>query len=475
MQVSAGPQGPAFLYVEGHDSGLQWGQEKPLAKPLSTYVCDHCGTQSPVHMGRCPGCGEWGTMNASVAAPSSSKGRGGASASHTTIVTLMSDIDESAIRHLPSGEPEVDRVLGGGWVSGAVLLIAGEPGIGKSTLLLQLANHSVAAGRRLLYVAGEESLSQIKLRAERLGVASSMQLTRETDARVLADHLVTEAPELVIVDSIQTLVADDSGTPGSLTQVRDGTAVLTRAAKAAGSTLVLIGHVTKQGGIAGPKVIEHMVDATLSLESAAGFRVLRASKNRFGPAGEVGVFEMTGAGMRAVANPSEAFLAERPKDVPGSAVVAALEGQRPLLLEVQALASKSPYSSPRRVVQGLEQRRVDVVLAVLERRIDLPLDTLDVFVNVAGGLRITDTGADLAVALAVYSAVTNQPVPADTAVVGEVGLAGELRSVAQLARRVQEARKANFKTVIGPAGSGTEAVAASTLAEALALALGEQE
>jgi len=283
---------------------------------------------------------------------------------------------------------------------------------------------------------------------------------------VLAEHVRGAAPELVIVDSIQTLLADPEGTPGTLSQVRDGTALLVAAAKDSGSTLVLIGHVTKQGAIAGPKLIEHVVDATFALESAAGLRVLRAIKNRFGPAGEVGVFDMTQSGMHAVPNPSEAFLAERPHGVPGSVVLAALEGQRPLLLEVQALASKSPYASPRRVVQGLEQRRVDVVLAVLERRLQLPLADLDIFVNVAGGLRLTDPGSDLAVALAVYSAVTNRPLPEHTAVVGEVGLAGEVRSVGQLARRLEESRRADHPRLVGPRSRDLEAGVRS-LSEAL--------
>jgi DNA repair protein RadA/Sms len=299
-------------------------------------------------------------------------------------------------------------------------------------------------------VAGEESLAQVRLRAERLGLSHGVLLTRETDAGALAEHVRAAAPDLVIVDSIQTLLADPEGTPGTLSQVRDGTALLVAAAKESGSTLVLIGHVTKQGSIAGPKVIEHVVDATFALESAAGLRVLRAIKNRYGPAGEVGVFDMAQSGMRAVPNPSEAFLAERPHGVPGSVVVAALEGQRPLLLEVQALASKTPYASPRRVVQGLEQRRVDVVLAVLERRLGLPLADLDIFVNVAGGLRLTDPGADLAVALAVYSAVTNRPLPERTALVGEVGLAGEVRSVGHLGRRLEEARRADHPLLVGP-------------------------
>lgn len=445
-----------------------------MARVTTTYECEKCGTQSPVPMGRCPRCGEWGSMEArSPAAPATPKrGLGAGSPGRPAVVSRLSEVGENELQRTPSGSSEVDRVLGGGWVAGAVLLLAGEPGIGKSTLLLQLAEASVREARRTLYVAGEESLAQVKLRAERLGVGSDMELTREVDARVLAEHLRASAPQLVIVDSIQSLVSDDGGTPGSLTQVRDGTALLTQAAKEAGSTLVLIGHVTKQGSIAGPKVIEHMVDATIALESAAGFRVLRAIKNRFGPAGEMGVFEMRQEGMVAVASPSEAFLAERPHGVPGSVVVAALEGQRPLLLEVQALASKSPYASPRRVVQGLDQRRVDVVLAVLERRLELPLAGLDVFVNVAGGLRITDPGADLAVALAVYSAVVGRAVPEGTAVVGEVGLAGEIRSVAQLARRRGEAERAGYDRLIGPRSAEAGGLQAASLREALDLALG---
>lgn len=383
--------------------------------------------------------------------PAQAPGGIGARREARTVTTApLESVEDLALRRASSGDAEVDRVLGGGWVPGAALLLAGEPGIGKSTLLLQLARHAVDAGRSVLYVAGEESLAQIKLRAERLGLAGGLQATRDVDARALADHFVRTSPDLVVVDSIQTLRADDDGIPGSLTQVRDGTALLAHAAKESDATLMLIGHVTKQGTIAGPKVVEHMVDATFALESAAGYRVLRALKNRFGPAGEVGVFEMGDAGMVAVANPSAAFLAERPAGVPGSVVVAALEGQRPLLLEVQALASKSPYASPKRVVQGLDGRRVDVVLAVLERRMDLPLAGLDVFVNVAGGLRLTDPGADLAVALAVWSAVTNRPLPEDAAVVGEVGLAGEIRGVGQLARRVAEAQRVGFSTIIGP-------------------------
>ncbi len=438
-----------------------------MAKLSTTYTCNECGTQSPVKMGKCPRCGAWGSMEAQVApaAPGRTAARRPVA---PVVVETLSSLADTAAQRVGSGIAEVDRVLGGGWVAGAVTLLAGEPGIGKSTLLLQLAHEMLAQGHATLYVAGEESLSQVKMRAERLGVASRLELTRETDARTLAEHFRAFRPGFIIVDSVQTLIAEEGGTPGTVTQVRDGTALLTQAAKEIGSALVLIGHVTKQGQVAGPKGVEHMVDTTLALESASGFRVLRTMKNRFGPAGEMGVFEMTTAGMRPVSNPSEAFLAERPRGVAGSAVVAALEGQRPLLLEVQALAAKSPYASPRRTVQGLDPRRVDVVLAVLERRLELPLAGLDVYVNVAGGLRLTDPGTDLAVALSVYSAVTNRPLPEGTAVVGEVGLAGELRSVSQLERRIQEAGRTEFPRLVGPPLAGSNHVTVRTLAEAIA-------
>ncbi len=438
-----------------------------MAKVSTTYICNECGTQSPVKMGKCPRCGAWGSMEAQLSGPTGTGRAAARGSAPPVVVETLSSLALTQAQRIPSGIAEVDRVLGGGWVAGAVTLLAGEPGIGKSTLLLQLAHEMLAQGHGTLYVAGEESLSQVKMRAERLGVAAELGLTRETDARTLAEHFRTARPPFIIVDSVQTLVANDDGTPGTVTQVRDGTALLTQAAKEAGSALVLIGHVTKQGQVAGPKVVEHMVDATLSLESASGFRVLRTMKNRFGPAGEMGVFEMTTLGMRPVSNPSEAFLAERPRGVAGSAIVAALEGQRPLLLEVQALAAKSPYASPRRTVQGLDPRRVDVVLAVLERRLELPLAGLDVYVNVAGGLRLTDPGTDLAVALAVYSAVTNRPLPEDMAVVGEVGLAGELRSVSQLERRIQEAGRTEFPRLVGPPLAGSNHTAVRTLAEAI--------
>lgn len=438
-----------------------------MPKVTTTYVCDACGTHAAAALGRCPGCGAWGTMQPQAQARDSQGVTARAATSMTLPMTTMAiaDVPAKDTMRLPSGIDEVDLVLGGGWVVGASLLIAGEPGIGKSTLLLQLAHEATQHAREVVYVAGEESLEQVSLRAQRLAVSEHLLLTRETNAWALAEFMRNNAVDLLIVDSIQTLTSSEAGIPGSLSQVRDSTALLTQAAKDTGTTLVLIGHITKQGNIAGPKVIEHIVDATLALELAGEYRVLRSLKNRFGAAGEVGVFEMTSAGMQAVGNPSLAFLAERPIGVPGSVVAAALEGQRPLFLEVQALAAKSPYSSPRRIVQGLDQRRVDVVLAVLERRINLPLEGLDVYVNVAGGLRLTDPGTDLAVATAVYSAVTNRPVAEGTAVVGEVGLTGELRRVPQLQKRLNEATRSGFSRLIAPTHEAS--VPVTTLADAL--------
>jgi DNA repair protein RadA/Sms len=415
-----------------------------VAKVTVAYVCRDCGAHSPGPLGRCPRCGAWGTVE-QEAAPAMA-----AVPARRVRRVLLSELSDGPLLRTTTGIDEVDRVLGGGWVQGSSTLIAGEPGIGKSTLLLQLAHRSAAADRSTLYVAGEESPEQVKLRADRVGVDAALTLTRETDARVLAEYLGRVAPQLAIVDSVQTLTVEDGVAPGSVSQVRDATTLLTQAAKGSRTALVLIGHVTRQGTVAGPKVVEHVVDATFVLEAASGFRILRGLKNRFGPTGEVGVFEMNEHGMQAVPNPSEAFLAERPTGVPGSVITAVLEGQRALLLEVQALASKSPYASPRRVVQGVDPRRVDVILAVLERRLELPLEGLDVFVNVTGGIRVDDPGADLAVATAVVSAVTNRVVPEAKVVVGEVGLAGELRSVAGLERRAREAERALSAELIGP-------------------------
>jgi DNA repair protein RadA/Sms len=405
----------------------------------ASYVCVECGYRTPKPLGRCPGCGAWGSFKESVQEPPRSS-----PSPRIPELLPLSQVDEADERRFSSGLSEVDRVLGGGFVPGEVVLLGGEPGVGKSTLLLEMARRMP---RRVYYVAGEESPAQIKLRARRLGV-EELLLVRETRLEPLLALLEREPPEALFVDSIQTIEAN--GSPGSLVAVREATSALVRFAKESGTAVVLVGHVTKEGVVAGPKSVEHAVDATLYLETAGVYRVLRSAKNRFGPVGELGVFRMEEEGLLEVGNPSEAFLQERPLGVPGSAVALALAGERALALEVQALAAKTPFPAPRRVVQGLDGRRVDMVLAVLERRLGLPLASLDVYVNLAGGLRVLDPGLDLAVALAVYSAVVGRPLPQDLAVVGEVGLLGEVRSVVSLERRLKEGERAGFGRFLHP-------------------------
>ncbi|AFD25763.1 DNA repair protein RadA [Deinococcus gobiensis] len=425
-----------------------------MAKSVTRYVCTSCGYTSAKPLGRCPNCQAWNSFEEEVPTVAAGKGRGGLGGYGGVSggkLTALSTVGRREEPRTPSGIPELDRVLGGGLVAGGVTLIGGEPGIGKSTLLLQVADR-VAQSGSVLYVAGEESLEQIRLRADRLGVTADIQLTRDTRAEHIAALMNEHKPALCIVDSIQTVTVEGEGAPGGVAQVRDGTAMLTRAAKETGTPTVLVGHVTKDGTVAGPKVMEHIVDTTVFLETVGSFRLLRSVKNRFGQAGELGVFEMRGEGLIAVENPSAAFLAERPVGVPGSVVAATIDGQRPMLLEVQALASKTPYPNARRVVVGLDPRRVDVVLAVLERRLDLTLGGLDIYVNLAGGLKVADPGLDLAVALAVYSAVVGRALPETVVAFGEVGLAGEVRQAQSALRRAEEARRAGYGRLIVPPG-----------------------
>jgi DNA repair protein RadA/Sms len=406
--------------------------------PKASYRCVECGYRTPKFLGRCPGCGAWGSFQEVAPDPPKPQAQ-----PRPAALLSLAQVDEREEQRLSSGLAEVDRVLGGGFVPGEVVLLGGEPGVGKSTLLLEMAKRMPG----VYYVAGEESPAQIKLRARRLGV-KDLLLVRETRLEALLSLLEGSPPEVLFVDSVQSLEA--GATPGSLVAVREATAALVRLAKETGTAVVLVGHVTKEGVVAGPKSVEHAVDATLYLETAGVYRVLRSAKNRFGPVGELGVFRMEEAGLLEVKNPSEAFLLERPLGVPGSAIALALAGERALALEVQALAAKTPFPAPRRVVQGLDGRRVDMVLAVLERRLGLSLATLDVYVNLAGGLRVLDPGLDLAVALAVYSAVVGRPLPPDLAVVGEVGLLGEVRSVAGLERRLREGERAGFGRFLHP-------------------------
>ncbi|WP_135255620.1 DNA repair protein RadA [Thermus caldilimi] len=408
----------------------------------TSYACVECGYRTPKPLGRCPACGAWDSFQEVAPSPARAPSRQAHLEAPSPIP--LSQVNEAEEKRFSSGLSEVDRVLGGGFVPGEVVLLGGEPGVGKSTLLLELAKHLT---RKVYYLAGEESPAQIKLRARRLGV-EELLLLKEVRLEPLLSLLERDPPEVLFVDSIQTIEA--GGSPGSLVAVREATHAFVRLAKEGGITTLLVGHVTKEGVVAGPKSIEHAVDATLYLETAGVYRVLRSAKNRFGPVGELGVFRMEEEGLVEVNNPSEAFLLERPLGVPGSAVALALAGERALALEVQALAAKTPFPAPRRVVQGLDARRVDMVLAVLERRLGLPLGNLDIYVNLAGGLRVLDPGLDLAVALAVYSAVVGKALPPDLALVGEVGLLGEVRSVMGLERRLREGERAGFSRFVHP-------------------------
>lgn len=451
-----------------------------MARATTQYVCSSCGYKSPKALGKCPECSSWNTFEEAELERKSSRGLGGMSSVGAyggvkggKVVSLR-EVSRSEMGRRSSGIGELDRVLGGGLVAGGVVLLGGEPGIGKSTLLLQVAHHIRNSSQEstVLYAAGEESLEQIRLRADRLGIDSDISFTRDTRVEAIGALIAEHKPALCIVDSIQTVQVGEDGNPGSPTQVRDGTSNLTRAAKEHGCAMVLVGHVTKEGTVAGPKVMEHIVDTTLFLESVGQYRLLRSAKNRFGAVGELGVFEMRESGLYAVENPSMAFLGERPVGMAGSVVAATIDGVRPLLLEVQALASKTPYPNPKRVVVGLDARRVDVVLAVLERRMELPLSSLDIYVNLAGGLRLNDPGLDLAIALAVYSAVVGKPLPPLAVVYGEVGLAGELRTVSGSMRRLEEAKRSGYSQIIAPMGSDVgsqKSGGVRTLEEALQL------
>jgi len=424
-----------------------------MAKTSTQYRCIECGYKSLKELGRCPNCGAWSSFKEEVVEIKLSSGSGlrpVKARPNLEAILKLGDVAPGGEVRFSSGIGELDRVLGGGFVPGEVLLLGGEPGVGKSTILLQVAHKMLEQDRRVVYLAGEESPGQIRLRAERLGVSGELELLRETQLHAMLATLEASVPDFLVVDSIQTM--ETSSAPGSLVAVRDSTSALTRFAKNHKVTTVLVGHVTKEGIVAGPKVIEHVVDATLYLETAGNFRVLRSSKNRFGPVGEMGVFSMDESGMTEITNPSAAFLAERPVGAPGSVVALTLSGERALALEVQALASRTPFPAPRRVSQGLDSRRVDVVLAVLERRLNLSLGNLDIYVNLAGGLKVFDPGLDLAIGLAVYSAVVGKPIPEAVAAVGEIGLAGELRSVEGLERRLREGKRAGFSQLIYPPG-----------------------
>jgi len=441
----------------------------------TTFACTECGHESAKWLGRCPGCEAWNSfvehrepsVRTSLATPPAS---------------APVEISQLTVEHeprMPMGIGEMDRVLGGGIVAGSLVLLGGDPGIGKSTLLLQAAALLGESGRSVLYVAGEESASQVKLRAARLGLAGSgLFVTAETNVEAALRQCEAMRPSLVVIDSIQTVHSETAEqAPGSIAQLRQATMALMRWAKATGIPVFIVGHVTKDGDIAGPRLLEHIVDAVLYLEGErfSSYRLLRGVKNRFGSVNEVGVFEMAGDGLRGVENPSEAFIAERATGAVGSAVVPTLEGSRPVLVEVQALTSPTVTPAPRRTANGLDVARLLLVTAVLSRRLSVPLAGLDVIGSVVGGLRIAEPAADLALALAIVSSHKDKPLPGDLVALGEVGLSGELRSVSHLERRLVEAERLGFRRCVLPESTlhrqrprtGIELVAVGGLRDAI--------
>ncbi len=424
-----------------------------VAKIKFAFICQNCGFSSPKWVGRCPDCSSWN----SFVEEEVSVGSGSSSRPNTVLQepVLLKDVKASQDQRMVSGIAELDRVLGGGVVAGSVVLVGGDPGIGKSTVSLQLCHELASRGKKILYVSGEESVQQTKLRALRLGahVSDSLYIISATDIEAVIAAVKKFLPDLVVVDSIQVVYTPAlSSSAGSVSQVRECAAVLTQLAKQSGISVFLIGHVTKEGTLAGPRVLEHMVDTVLYFEGErfSNDRILRAFKNRFGSTNEIGVFEMGPKGLSEVKNPSEIFLAERPQNVSGTTVVPVLEGSRPILIEIQALVTKASFGVIRRKAQGIDYNRLSLLSAVLEKRMHLKLFDKDIFVNVVGGMKIDDPALDLAVCLAIASSLYEKPIPHETVVLGEVGLASEVRSVTNVALRVQEARKLGFKKCLLP-------------------------
>ncbi len=448
-----------------------------MAKKRTVFACQQCGHQTPRWLGRCPDCGGWDSLvEETFAPPSSTAAITGTDAKPELLATIA----PPAQGRLQTGIGELDRVLGGGLVAGSAVLVGGDPGIGKSTLLLQACHGLSVQGLRTLYVTGEESPMQVKLRSTRLGIAGDgLLVLAETNVDAILAHIQSAKPDFAVVDSIQAVFTPEVGSaPGSVSQVRESAARLVQLAKASGVPLALIGHVTKQGAIAGPRILEHMVDTVLYFEGdkSHSYRLLRAVKNRFGSTNELGVFEMRTTGLAEVSDPTDVFVSRRRGAAPGSMVVPAVEGSRALLVEVQALVARANFGTPERKVSGLDRNRVAMLLAVLEKRAELVLAGHDVFVNVVGGVRVVEPAADLAAAIAIASSFTDRPVAADLTAIGEVGLAGEVRGVSQLGVRLLEAGRLGWKRAIvprdnahslEPRGQGLELILVGTLAEAL--------
>jgi len=441
--------------------GKQAATDKLMAKISTKYVCQSCGYDAPRWMGKCPDCGGFNTFAEERVAPTPRASLGGASAARAASASAswskpqtLSQIGAALPPRILTGVSEFDRVLGGGVVPGSLVLIGGDPGIGKSTLLIEAAVRLAQSQGSGLYLSGEESVAQISLRAERLGLVSNdLMLASETDLMAIESHIRDTRPSFAVVDSIQTVAHPGlDSAPGTLTQVREAATSLQRLAKDNGVAIFIVGHVNKEGNLAGPRALEHIVDTVLQLEGDehGQFRILRATKNRFGSTNELGVFEMTERGMESVENPSQLFLSERQSNAPGSVVVATVEGARPLLVEVQALCAPSYFTSPRRTVTGADFNRVNVVLAVIEKRLNMRLGDMDVYVNVVGGVRVTEPALDLGIALAVISGLRDMPVPPDSCVFGEIGLAGEVRAVSHAERRAIEAARLGFERCVLP-------------------------
>jgi len=449
-----------------------------MAKLKQVYMCQQCGHESPKWMGRCPACNEWGSLVEEVIDTSKTK----LTKSNTSgnLPIKLKEIVIEKENRTTTGMQELDRVLGGGIVKGSLILVGGDPGIGKSTLLLQICETLGRQNKNILYVSGEESVTQIKMRAERLGVITShLSLLSETSAGAIETLIKATKPDLVIIDSIQTIYSEDvSSAPGSVSQVREATHVFMNIAKGYDITIMLAGHVTKDGALAGPRVLEHMVDTVLYFEGErhASFRILRAVKNRFGSTNEIGVFEMVDIGLKEVQNASEIMLSGRPTNASGSVVSCTMEGTRPMLLEVQALSSFTSFGMPRRTATGVDYNRVVILIAVLDKRAGMDLSNHDTYVNLAGGLKVNEPALDLAMVAAIASSFKNIAIDPHTIVFGEVGLTGEIRAVSMAEKRVIEAAKLGFKTCVMPRANldkmpkvnGIKVIGVSNVTEALA-------
>lgn len=419
-----------------------------MAKQRASYICSECGHVYPKWVGRCTECGEWNTVSEQVELP-----RAVVKSGRTLKPKTLSEITGQEDIRYKTGSAELDRVLGGGLVAGSLVLLSGDPGIGKSTLLLQICKY-LNENCKILYVSGEESERQIKLRADRLGVeGENLYLLSDNDCEAINAAVIEEKPDVVIIDSIQTMqITELSSAPGSITQVRECTSLFLRTAKTEGIPFFIVGHVNKDGGIAGPKVLEHIVDTVLYFEGdkQLSYRLLRAVKNRFGSTNEIGVFRMSGTGLEEVPNPSEMLLSGRPENVSGNSVLCTMEGTRPLLAEVQALVTKTGFGTPRRAAEGFDYSRLCLILAVLEKRTGFMFGQFDVYINVTGGLRLDEPAADAAVALALYSGLCDRVLPEGLAVFGEIGLGGELRGAVHAGERIRECKRMGFKACIVP-------------------------